>query len=310
VSAPTAQPWFAEEPGEFWLFRVNRRPLPEGNLFATDGIPDDFFDHLRRVLAPGYEVVTGRRRQRVWKIGGSQVDEETAVLTGKLGWKPKGDAIVPDWSEEEQDWVASVTDPQGGQIAPFGVDGESRILAVLSDRSSAPMTISRVFEKILQENETELLERTTEWSVEPILDSREFIDWLAAQEVVTSVSFTAKLPNPEPSDAFRDLAERMRNRRARSHTETMKSEDDVGLTGVEEDVDFSQAIAMGERGFATLRGRGVRSGQKSRYSQTEVVARESVDQLPATWDAIRALIGEALKSRFRRGDDDSGAGSA
>lgn len=300
-------PWFAGEPAAFLLFRVNRRPREDRTLFTRD-MPPGVFEHFGRMLAPGYEVVTGRRHQRTWRVGGVQVHEDDRMLTGRLGWVPRGEEVVPEWSEEEVDWRSATTTPRGGRIMLFGFDGETRLLAVLSDRASAPPTLAAVFEKILRENERELEddERTTEWSVEPILDSEEFIEWLSSLEVVYSVSFTARLPNPEPSDAFRDLAERMEARRATQYTETMKSQAEEGLQGVHEDRDVRQAIAMGERGFATLRGRGRREGHISKYSQSDEVAKERIEQMPTTWDGARALVRDALKGRLRRFLRDTG----
>jgi hypothetical protein len=64
------------------------------------------------------------------------------------------------------------------------------------------------------------------------------------------------------------------------YTETLKSDREGGLQDVEEDRDVRQAIAVGEQGFATLRGRGWRDGHESRFSQSEEAATEHVDQLP------------------------------
>ena len=241
-------PWFAGQPGKFFAFRVNRRPLSDASLFTPEA-PLDVFEHFVRMLAPGHEVVTGRRHQRIWRVGGVNADEEQRVLTGKLGWERVGLELVPEWSEEEKDWVSSEATPQGGRVVPFGFDAQSRVLAVLSDRASRPGTMGVVFETILRENEADLVEeqRSTDWSIEPILDAEDFESWLHSVDVVDSVSFTAKLPNPDPTEAQRDLTERMQARRATRVSETMTSEREEGLTGVEEDPDFKQAIAQTTR---------------------------------------------------------------
>jgi hypothetical protein len=38
--------WFAGEPGTLYLFKVNRRPWPDRNLFTPEQ-PDDPFEHFR-----------------------------------------------------------------------------------------------------------------------------------------------------------------------------------------------------------------------------------------------------------------------
>jgi hypothetical protein len=134
------------------------------------------------------------------------------------------------------------------------------------------------------------------------------VSWLKEQEVVTDVSFTARLPNPEPRDAFRDLAQRLEARRARSHTETMIGDKESGLTGIEDDRDFKQAIAMGEQGFATLRGTARTHGATRRFNQKTRVATDHEPELPADWPGILMLIKHALKTRFRRYIEESDAG--
>ena len=209
---------------------------------------------------------------------------------------------MPEWSEEEQDWISTAAPPRGGRVVPFGFDGESRLLTVLSDRVSPPSIVASVFERILRENERELPAevQSTDWSVEPILDAQQFLEWLHTLDSVISVSFTAKLPNPEPRDAFRDLAERMEARRATQYSETMRSAREEGLIGVDQDRDFRQAVAMGEQGFATLRGRGRRGTHDSRYSQTSRVAKQRVDDLPDDWPDGRELVKDRLKRGLRR----------
>jgi hypothetical protein len=294
VPDPTA-PWFADKQGEFVVFRVNRRPIGEHSLLPAEP-PEDVFEHFVRVLTPGWEVVTGRRHQRTWRVGGVDVDSDRRVVTGKLGWLPRGEEVVAEWSDEDKDWIANVAAPHGGRILPFGFDGDSRLLAVLRDGASAPTTISGVFEKILRENERELTEPTTEWS----LDRRDFLTWLDKVDVVHSVSFTAKLPNPEPREDFAELVARMERRHATHFTETLASKTEEGLVGVQHDPDIRQAVAMGTQGFATLRGKGSIGGTVTKYSQREVVAEERVDVLPDSWDDMRELITGFLKHRLRR----------
>ncbi len=306
MEASPETPWFAGRSGSLLVYRVNRRPHYSDTLFPTK-MPDDVFEHFVRVLAPGYEVVTGRANQRVWRVGGLRVNDEDRTITGKLGWQPKEEEVVSEWSEEEMDWLSQKAVPKERKLMPFGFDGESRLLSVLSDGPSAPATIAAVFEKILRNNEKELDEPTTDWSVEPVLDRRDFLSWLKSTDVVVSVSFTAKLPNPEPTPDFEALWERLNRTHATQHTETMRSGREEGLIEVEEDPDFSQAIAMGQEGFATLRGKGRRDGVPTTYSQTEAVASERVEDLPSSWDEMRALLTKMLKDSMRRFKEDRAA---
>jgi hypothetical protein len=294
----TESNWFAGHPGQILLFRVNRRPMWEDSLLPGE-MPSDPYEHFVRMLAPGHEVVTGRRSQRIWRVGGLHRDDAGRTLVGKLGWVARDEEMVPEWSEPEKDWVTTAS-PKGGKVVPFGFDGETRLLAVLRERRSAPSTVAYVFERILRDNEFDGRAPTTEWSVEPVLDAADFLSWLKTLDTVHHVSFTAKLPNPEPRDAFRDLAERMAARRATRYTESLRSDREEGLSGIEEDRDVRQAIAMGEQGFATLRGEGRRGESLSQYSQTNRVAKERVEELPEGWEDVWDLIKHLLKGRLRR----------
>lgn len=300
--------WFGGREGVFYVFRVNRRPRPDSPLFFENK-PDAVFEHFRRMLAPGFDVVTGRGNQRSWKVGGVQTDEEREILTGKLGWVPLGkEVVVPAWSEEEQDWTTAAQQAGGG-VMPFGFDGESRLLTILLDSHTRPNSVAGALEKIVQENEDELPERTTDWAVEPVLDKREFVEWLKAQDIVTSTTFRARLPNPEPMDEFGDLHERLESSHATEIRETIKSEREGGLVGVENDREFREAIAMAEKSFASLGGNGQRDGKVTSFRQNEQVAREREEDLPLTWEQIFSLIGDLLKGKLRRfmNDDDEAA---
>lgn len=296
--------WFARRHGAFYVFRVNRRPLAEVSLFEQR--PDSVLDHFHRMLAPAYQVVTGRGHKRGWKVGRAHSGDE-GVLVGKLGWYPLGKKVQePDWSEEEQDWV-SLDRPASGGVLPFGFDGESRLLTVLLDAESRPSSVAMALEKILQDNEDESLQRSTDWAVEPVLDAREFVEWLHSLDVVQWIKFEARMPNPEPMDQFRRLHDRLSRHDATKITETISSEKERGLVDVEKDQEFREGIAMGEQSFATLRGQGQRDGKVSTFRQNEQVARERVEELPPTWDDIFALIGDLLKDRLRRFlDEDQG----
>lgn len=298
-TAPDRSIWFGDRPGRFILFRVNRRPWPDLNLLTPEK-PEDVFRHFLDTLTPGLEVVTGRSSQRTWKVGGLQSNPQGKTLVGKLGWEPVGLDDEPRWSAEEMDWLPGTVPSHGGRVAPFAFDGATRLLTVLRDSRASPSTQAAVLQKILRTTEGELENPSTEWSVELVLDGRDFITWLSTLDVVREVGFTARLPNPEPRDEFRELGDRIESQRATSFTEIHRSDREEGLADVQEDRDFRQAIAMGEHGFATLRGKGTRDGSESRYSQSDRVASESVEEVPPNWEQVWELMKHLLQGNLRR----------
>lgn len=292
-------PALAGKKARLLAYRVNRRPIGEGTLIP-EAMPPEAFDHFCRMLAPGYEVVTsGRGRDRAWRVGGIEIDRDAEFLTGKLGWYPKDPEVVPAWSAELMDWPPTVR-PPAETLVPFAFDGTTRLLGVVRDKHSAPATIASVFEEILRDNEHETAMPTTEWSVEPILDSTEFIDWLHSQDVVRSVGFVARLPNPEPKRAFEELSRRLERAHGTEYVTRMSSQREEGLQQIEEDPEFNQAIAMGQEGYARLEGRGRREGKDSVFRQGEQVASEQVPRLPVDWSEARKLLKSLVRDRLSR----------
>lgn len=292
-------PSIAGKRARLLAFRVNRRPIGEGTLIPETP-PGDAFDHFVRVLAPGYEVVTsGRGHDRSWRVGAIERDSDEQFVTGKLGWHRLAPDVVPSWSDELKDWPSTETQPTE-TLMPFVFDGTTRLLGVVHDKQSAPNTIASVYELILNRNERELAHVTTEWSVEPVLDAKEFIDWLHSLDVVETVGFVAKLPNPEPMPSFLDLHGRLERAHGTEYTARMKSSREEGLQNVETDPEFEQAIAMGEQGFARLEGRGRKGSKESRYNQNNQIAAEPIPALPEDWDEMRDLLKAYVRERLRR----------
>jgi hypothetical protein len=292
--------WFGGHRGKFLVYRVNRRPLPSGELVERPPIPEDVFAHFVERLVAGDEVKLGRANKRLWRIGGLESDPTRQTLTGRLGSQAIRQGLVSQWLDDRKDWAMETAETAGDvELLPFGFDGESRLLMVLQHGKSAT-TIATVFQTILRDNELKAPEPTTDWSVEPVLDPNTFLSWLTRAEIVESVTFAAQLPNPEPDAEFDELWKRMHQAGASRHEETLRAPQGGGLRNIDEDRDFKQAMAMGRHGFATLRGEGRHAdGSRTVYRQAESVAAEHVEELPPDWDQTRSMIVGFLKGRLR-----------
>jgi hypothetical protein len=292
--------WRAGEAGEVLLYRINRRPIGQETLVVED-IPEDVLDHVYRMLPNGSKTETwSSSGHRIWIVGGVEKDEAEGILTGKLGWVPAEQEVITDYSDEAEDWVVSIESPHGRVVMPFAFDAATRVLAVLRIGRNRANTIAGVFETVLAANERKEDRPSTEWSVEAILDPRDFAEWLESLDVVREVEFVAKLPNPTPDPSFEEVFERMEARDATRFTQNFYSNKSSGLQNIRSDPEFAQAESMAKAGFANLRGTGERNGHKARYNQNERVARDRIEHLPDSWDGMLAILKDFLKKRARQ----------
>jgi len=262
--------------------------------------PDSVMDHIVEVLLFGKPVVTGRSdRQREWFLGNRHILQDESALTGQIGWQRNDEqqATVSRYVSETQEWRDELEPAGRSAHAPFVFDGNSRILGALKHSTFSETTVAKVFQDLLREGEQQREWPSTEWSVEPILDERDFLSWLHSVQAVTSIKLVAKLPNPDGLEEFGPVWEEMQARSARLDSlKWVAANEQVGLQGLEDDPRVRGNLAMGKQGFGYVEARGRRSGNETVYDQREKVAREVIDDLGQTWEQAEG----AILSRVRR----------
>jgi hypothetical protein len=260
--------------------------------------PDSVMDHIVEVLHFGKAVVTGAGdRQREWILGNRRIFQGENALAGQIGWQRDDQQQASRYVPETQEWRDEVESAGRSAHAPFVFDGNTRILGVLKHSTFGEATVARVFQDLLREGEQQRKWPSTEWSVEAILDERDFLTWLHSVQSVTSIKLVAKLPNPDGLEEFGPIWEDMQARSARLiSTKMVAANEEVGLQGLEDDPRITGNLAMGKQGFGYVQARGRRSGHKTVYDQREKVAREVVDDLGQTWEQAE----EAILGRVRR----------
>jgi hypothetical protein len=300
---PDVEPWFANRESEaLLLYRVNRRPLLQASLFAEQ--PPDFFAHLLSVLLFGEVVDTGRQYQRFWRLGNRVVDERDNMLMGQIGYERAQHRPTDRYDEQTQAWTDDVSLTEATARAPFVIDGETRILAILRHPTFREETLPSVFTELLNQGEQRAFEYpTTEWDVEPILDETDFLTWLRSAEAVQRVTFVAKLPNPAGLPEFRPVWQRMEQRRAKAMRELMEARDpDLGLNEIEEDEIARAYVAMASEGYGYVTGRRKYRGRPEQYDQRRRVRKRHIAPV-ATWtDIFLQVVGVLLEERQRQRD--------
>jgi hypothetical protein len=260
--------------------------------------PDSVMDHILEVLLFGKPVVTsGGGWQREWILGNRHILRDESGFTGEVGWQRDDQQQASRYVSETREWRDEVEPAGRSAHAPFAFDGNSRILGVLKHSTFGEATVAHVFQTLLREGEQQREWPTTEWSVEAILDERDFLAWLHSVQSVTSINLVAKLPNPDALEEFGPIWGEMEARAARlNQTKLIAANEEIGLQGLEDDARVKGNLAMGRQGFGYVEARGRREGRETRYDQREKAAREVIDDLGQTWDEAE----EAILSRVRR----------
>jgi hypothetical protein len=255
-------------------------------------------DHIVEVLHFGKHIKTGKgSRQRDWILGNRRILKDQSALMGQVGWQRDDEQQASRYIPETREWRDETEPAERSVHSPFVFDGDSRILGILKHRSFNEVTVAKVFQDLLREGEQEREWPSTEWSVEPILDERDFLRWLHSVQAVTSIHLVAEMPNPDGLEEFGPIWEEMEARGARlSSTRIFAANEEVGLQGLENDRRVQGNLAMGMQGFGYVEAKGRRNGHQTVYDQRENVAREVIEDLGQTLQVAE----EAILGRVRR----------
>ena len=286
-------PWFADREVPVLVYRINRRPRPQGKLFAVQ--PDNFMDHLVECLRVGDETVTkGHGHERHWMIGNRHISSNLDSFSGRIGFRSPDVEVSESYDSASGDWLTNVVETERTVTAPFAVAAGTRFLAVAKHKSFSESVLPKVFEQVLRAGEEAREYPTTDWAVEPVLDEHDFERWLRGTAVLQSIRFEVKLPNPDAEESFLQLHKHLDSAGAGEMTHSLKPRDpEAGLNKDFEQEPISQGLmAMARKSFAQLRAKGTgKTGSTREYSQTRRVRRVRLD-LSGNHVTAQAIITE------------------
>lgn len=276
------------------LYRVNRRPLP---TLGSGEQPESVMDHILQVLHFGQPTYTGQGdHQREWILGNRNILRDLTAFTGQIGWQGNDEQQTSRYVPETMEWRDELGTAERGARAPFAFDGRTRVLGILKHTSFSEKTLARVFQTLLREGEEQREWPSTEWSVEPVLDERDFLEWLHSVESVTDLTMVAEMPNPDGLEEFGPIWVELEARRARYYKTTMAAASlDVGLQGLEQDERVRGNLVMGRQGFGYVQAWGLRNGRYIYFDQREKVTRESTDELGPSWETTAEVVLETTR---------------
>lgn len=267
------------------MYRINRRPRSQATLFGAQREP--FIDHLVECLLFGEATVTGRAHLRTWTLGNRTIDPQQTYLAGFVGYEVDETRGIDRYDHDQKSWIEDTAVGERTARSPFVVVAESRRLLVYKHPTFSEAVIPQVFETLLNRGEDEReTGGSTEWSVEPLLDTTGFDEWLGTLRTLDALRFKVKLPNPDAEEAFAEIDSHLREMDAEELTHELKPRDaERGLSkDLTKDRISRGLLEMATRSFARIVAKGRdRNGRSTEYNQLNRVRRTRVDG-PETFD--------------------------
>ncbi len=311
-NAGVSEPWFAKPNVEVLFYRINRRPIGgDPSLFHPD---PDLLSHLQRVLEPTEPASSGRRNRREWRLGSLEFDTSAGTFTGRLGWARTGEALGVTWDAPSHAWLDRVVAKDDGAVAPVAFTLDGRVLGILKHPSFTTETVlDDVLTQILNKGEEVSGFPTTQWSVEPLGDERDFYSWLDSVDQLLVLRMIFERPNPDGEPEFDELSERLDRYHADQITEEIRARsDETGLQKTEVQNDPTTRgflVAALNHAFGRIWAKGKRNGRSVSYDQRKQVLRQSLDFVGSDWEtATSNVLGAVERKGLDRGKNAQGSG--
>lgn len=250
---------------------------------------DDMLTHIQEVLRRSDSVLYGRKEPKTWQVGNLRASPTSEWITARLGATRRNISTDYQYDERTREWVGVPNEREHTILTPLALLSDMRILAILAHPEMTDITAARVLTDILNNGERKLPIPTTDWAVEPMLDDREFEEWIRDADRVTNVKFVFKRPNPDGAEDLELMQERLVNLKAESIAEEIKAANpEVGLDkqALTHDRYVARFRSAAVRTFATVTARGFSNNSKIRFNQKKSAARTTIKKPANDWDGI------------------------
>jgi len=289
------KPWFTGRDVDILFYKINRRPLRgDPTLFVA---PEDLLFHIKRVLASGQSGFSGRNPKRTWHVGNLKYHEKERTFTGNLGWARTKDALSQTWDPKKKEWESKVVAREDSAVTPIAFSENGEILGIIKHSSfTTQIVLSQILGQIFNKGEQSFDVPSTDWSIQPLGNEREFLSWIKNLDKLMSLSLTFQRPNPDSEKDYEEQFKRLDKLGAKSLTEKYAALDkDQGLNrvGLLKDPITQGFIKGAMKSYGHVTAKGFKDGSPVKYDQNDEVLRKTVSDVGSDWnDATQTVLTE------------------
>jgi hypothetical protein len=257
---------------------------PQRTLFQ-----DSFDVDIRKVINPDKSV---SRYGRTWRF--SRPKDINGFLAGKLGFISAGTEKRVDYDEEIKDFIEQTVDSKQSTFVFWAIDLSKQILAFESKPPDIKyQSFKGAFDGFLDELPDIGL------TVEDIVETSKFIEWVEAIDRVTKFTANLRAPNPDYSKHANFIRAILEDTNAdKAKVELAKLSESTDSLNTEKTI--KEMVEYGEEGYSSIVARGEKADQPKIFDSRKRVPLERIS-IPdgiddkGKWDFIIKALKKFVK---------------
>lgn len=245
-----------------------------------------FDQNIREVLNPDTTV---SRYGRTWRLSQPIVFEDN-FFVGKLGFISSGVEKRTDYDEEKKDFIEQPVDSRQVNFSRWAIDLSTHLIAF---ETKPPDIKYQSFIGAMKG----ILDKRPDigLTIESIIESEKFYQWVEEIEIVTKFSANLRAPNPNYEGRPKFIQKLLEDTNA-DFAKVEVSKEKGSLETLDTDKTIREVVIYGEEGYATIVAHGLKDGDQKLYDSRRKVHIERIDiPVSATADKIWHYIIEALR---------------
>ena len=224
----------------------------------------NFTDELMTALDPNRTVTRYRKN---WRFSQPKIMNQK-YLVGKLGFISSVQESITDYDENQKDFTQQSIDIRQATFSQWAVDLSTQMIAFETKPPKIRFqSFIGAYKGILNQHPE------TGFTVEQILESAKFFDWVGKLDRITRFTASIRAPNPDFASRPRIIRELLEDTNAVSAKVELKSEQSLNTekTIVQDLVDY------GEDGYSRIVAYGEQNGHKQTFDSKREIATERID---------------------------------